>query len=106
MDHGGSSAGTGHGARASLPAKASLPRLTNAVPRARVFRILDRALASGAAWIAAPAGAGKTTAVASYLAARGRPAVWYDVDATDTDVANVFLYLARGARAATRSRRP
>jgi DNA-binding SARP family transcriptional activator len=103
MDHGGDSGATGRRARASLPAKASLPRLTNAVPRTRVFRILDRALASGAAWIAAPAGAGKTTAVASFLAARGRPAVWYDVDATDTDVANVFLYVARGVRAATRS---
>src|SRR5262245_36551032 len=93
----------GHRTRVALPAKASAPRLTNAIPRARVFRIFDRALARGAVWIAAPAGAGKTTAVASYLAARRRPAVWYDIDATDSDVANLFLYLAKGLRAATRS---
>ena len=92
--------------RAPLPAKASAPRLTNAIPRARVFRIFDRALARGAIWVVGPAGAGKTTAVASYLDARQRPAIWYDVDATDSDVANVFLYLANAAGAATRSRRP
>src|SRR5437762_9706593 len=89
----------------ALPAKASVPRFTNVIPRARVFRILDRALARGAVWVAAPAGAGKTAAVASYLAARGSEALWYDVDATDTDVANVFLYLTKGLRSVTRSRR-
>jgi hypothetical protein len=44
---------------AALPAKASVPRAATALPRARVFRILDRALARGAAWLAAPPGAGK-----------------------------------------------
>ena len=91
--------------RAALPAKASAPRLTNPVPRTRVFRVLDRALGSGAVWIGAPAGAGKTTVVASYLAARSRPVVWYDVDATDSDVANVFVYLTKAMKAVTRSRR-
>src|SRR5262245_2079803 len=91
--------------RPPLPAKASAPRPGNTVPRARVFRIFDRAVARRAVWVAGAAGAGKTTAVASYLAARRRPAVWYDVDATDSDTANVFLYLAKGAKAASRSRR-
>jgi DNA-binding SARP family transcriptional activator len=98
------SAQRGADARGALPAKAAAPRLANVVPRARVFRILDQALSRGAAWVVGPAGAGKTTAVASHLAARRRPAVWYDVDANDTDVANVFLYLAKGVGAATRSR--
>jgi ATP/maltotriose-dependent transcriptional regulator MalT/DNA-binding SARP family transcriptional activator len=89
----------------ALPAKASVPRVTNAAPRARVFKLLDRALSRGAAWIVAPAGAGKTTAVSSYLGARRRHAVWYDVDAADADCANVFLYLPDALRAATRSRR-
>ena len=91
--------------RGALPAKVSAPRLTNTIARERVSRILERALVRGAVWITGPAGAGKTTAVADYLTARSRPAVWYDVDATDSDVANVFLYLARAARAATRARR-
>ena len=91
--------------RGALPAKVSAPRLTNTIARERVSRILERALVRGAVSITGPAGAGKTTAVADYLTARSRPAVWYDVDATDSDVANVFLYLARAARAATRARR-
>lgn len=101
---GGGRARPGKAAR-WLPAKSSVPRLTSAVLRARVFRLLERGLSRGAVWVVAPAGAGKTTAVASYLAARKRAAVWYDVDATDTDVANVFRYLASGLQAATRSRR-
>src|SRR5688572_6173618 len=101
----GRGAGKAPSARSrGLLAKTSAPRLTNAVPRARVWKCLDRALTKGAVWIAAPAGAGKTTAVASYLQARRRAAVWYDVDATDTDFANVFLYLASALRAVTRSR--
>src|SRR5437868_7503975 len=95
--HQGPTAGGDRGSSA-LPAKASAPRFTNVIPRARVFRMLDRALARGAVWVAAPAGAGKTAAVASYLAARGLKALWYDVDPTDTDVANVFLYLTKGLR--------
>jgi ATP/maltotriose-dependent transcriptional regulator MalT/DNA-binding SARP family transcriptional activator len=96
---------TGVAGGSTVSAKASVPRATNALARARLFRILDRALARGAAWIAAPAGAGKTMAVVSYLAARRRLAVFYDVDATDTDCANVFHYLTGALRAATRTKR-
>ena len=51
-------------------------------------------------WIAAPAGAGKTSAVATYLSSRRLPTLWYNVDARDADVANVFHYLALAARLA------
>lgn len=91
--------------RRTLPAKISVPRTSHAMARARVFGLLDRASSRGAVWIVGAAGAGKTTAVASYLAGRRRPVVWYDVDPSDSDVANLFRYLARGVRTATRSRR-
>src|SRR5258708_8501513 len=97
---------SGMSSKSAPPAKASVPQTGTALPRTRVFRTLDRALSRGAAWIAAPAGAGKTTAVASYLGARRRPAVWYDVDATDADCANVFVYLSGGLRAAPPPKRP
>lgn len=56
-------------------------------------------------WLAAPAGAGKTSVVATYLSARRVPALWYNVDARDADVANLFHYLAMAARAASRRRK-
>lgn len=44
-------------------------------------------------WISAPAGAGKTTLIASWLDARKRPALWYQVDEGDGDLAAFFRYL-------------
>jgi len=58
-------------------------------------------------WVTGPAGAGKTTLVASYLDTRNLPCIWYQVDAGDADPATFFYYLGIGARkAAPRFRRP
>ncbi len=87
-------------------AKLTAPQADRAWPRARLFERLDAASAGGSVvWIAAPAGAGKTTLVASWLRARRLRSVWYRVDAADSDVASFFHYLGliAGARS-TRSK--
>lgn len=85
-------------------AKLTAPRPHRAWPRRRLFERLDTARRSGGiAWIAAPAGAGKTTLVASYLQAHKLRAAWYRVDATDADPASFFHYLGQAVGPGRRS---
>ena len=51
----------------------------------------------------APPGAGKTSLITSYLAARSLSNLWYQVDAGDADIASFFYYLGQ---AVARRRRP
>lgn len=78
-------------------AKLTPPSATGLMPRERLFARLDDALERRLAWIAASAGAGKTSLAASWLAARGLKPLWYRVDADDADPANFFHYLAAAA---------
>ena len=90
---------------ATRVAKIAPPRLAGVYPRKRLFKALDRARRHPVVWIAAPAGYGKTTLVASYLKARKLPALWYQLDNGDADVATYFHYLGLAAkRAAPRVR--
>ena len=73
--------------------KLTRPRLYDALPRKRLFRLLDAARKQPITWVAAPPGAGKTTLVASYLEAREAPLFWYQLDADDADPATFFSYL-------------
>jgi ATP/maltotriose-dependent transcriptional regulator MalT/DNA-binding SARP family transcriptional activator len=85
-------------ARRSVPlAKLSRPRLYDALPRNRLFRLLDEARRHPLIWVAAPPGAGKTTLVASYLESRKLPGIWYQVDSGDSDPATFFYYLGLAA---------
>jgi LuxR family transcriptional regulator, maltose regulon positive regulatory protein len=85
-------------------AKLSPPVQPLVVARPRLFRRIDAARRSGCVWIAGPAGAGKTTLVASYLEMRKACRIWYRLDESDADLASLFHYLSVAVNAtATRS---
>src|SRR5512139_2171212 len=69
-------------------AKITPPRLHDVLARTRLFEALDAALQRPVAWLSAQPGAGKTTLVATYLQARARRALWYQVDDGDADAAS------------------
>ena len=48
-------------------AKLTVPRLFSAVPRERLFRVLDERRSHPLVWISGTPGYGKTTLVASYI---------------------------------------
>lgn len=88
--------GHDEGQRPLSLAKLTAPGAHRAWPRRRLFERLDDARQGGTVvWIAAPAGAGKTTLVASYLQARRLRALWYRIDAADGDPAAFFHDLAQ-----------
>jgi len=84
-------------------AKITRPTLAGTLGRPRLLRRLDRTRRRPVTWVCAPPGAGKTTLIASYLAARRQRVLWYEVDEGDGDVATFFYYLGL---AAPRRRRP
>ncbi len=80
-------------------AKITPPRLAQVVPRTRLFRMLDQCNAP-VTWIMGPGGSGKTTLVASWLAARKLPCLWYQLDEDDSDIATFFYYLGLAVKKA------
>jgi LuxR family transcriptional regulator, maltose regulon positive regulatory protein len=86
-------------------AKLSRPRLYDAVARSRLFAILDQGHQHPLVWICAPPGAGKTTLVASYLEARKRSGIWYQIDKADADPAGFFYYLRLAADSSVKGKR-
>lgn len=74
-------------------AKVAPPSLSSVFPRQRLFELFDTAQKHPALWVSGLPGSGKTTAVASYVQARRRPCLWYQVDATDEDGATLFHFL-------------
>jgi LuxR family transcriptional regulator, maltose regulon positive regulatory protein len=74
-------------------AKITRPDVQCAIPRKRLFALLDNARQKPVVWITAPAGSGKTTLVASYLEAGSLPFLWYQVDEGDADPAAFFYYM-------------
>ncbi len=86
-------------ARSPALAKLTRPKLYDALPRPRLYALLDEAAKRPIVWICAPPGAGKTTLVASWLEARNRRHVWYQVDAGDADPATFVHYMRTAAQA-------
>lgn len=80
----------------SVPlAKITRPGATGIAPRERLFRLLDKGSEKPVLWVAAPAGSGKTSLVASWLMSRKIPNIWYQIDSGDSDPATFFYYLGR-----------
>lgn len=80
---------------ARLPAKLIRPRPHGVLPRTRLFERLDGLRGHKIVWITAPAGAGKTMLLSSYLETRRLPHLWYQVDESDGDPASFFHYLGQ-----------
>jgi ATP/maltotriose-dependent transcriptional regulator MalT len=72
----------------------------NLIKRTRLIRRLRSNLELNASFICAGPGWGKTTLTAEFLKSVDVPAVWYDVDASDSDIAVFFRYLVRAVQQA------
>jgi len=83
--------------RSPALAKLTRPKLYDALPRPRLFSLLDEAAARPIVWLTAPPGSGKSTLVASYLEARDLPHVWYQADSGDADPATFVHYMRTAA---------
>jgi|GEM_PF-3507188 len=72
-------------------AKATPPSPIGKVSRSRVnARVDDALLQNGAVWLTGPAGAGKSSAAATYLSSCSRSAFWYQIDTRDQDPGAFF----------------
>jgi LuxR family maltose regulon positive regulatory protein len=89
-----------------LPGKLTAPFGAGLIARPRLFEHLDRAAQRGVAWVCAPAGAGKTSLLSTWLEARRRFPLWYRIDPDDNDPATFVHYLARMAAALAPEARP
>ncbi len=74
-------------------AKLQSPVTDHVVIRERLFHLLDQAREKKGVWVTGLPGAGKTTLVASYIAANKIPHAWYHLDSSDADLATFFYYL-------------
>jgi ATP/maltotriose-dependent transcriptional regulator MalT len=83
--------------RALAFAKLTRPKLFDAVPRPRLYALLDEAATRRIVWVSAPPGAGKTTLVASYVEARDLRHIWYQIDVADSDPATFVHYMRMAA---------
>jgi LuxR family maltose regulon positive regulatory protein len=85
-------------------AKLTRPKLFAVGARERLFQVLDDRLAHPIAWITGPPGAGKTTLLSGYVESRQRPALWYQIDTGDADIATFFYYLGVAAEVLAETR--
>lgn len=81
------------------------PKLPRAIARTRLFKLLDESRDHQTIWISGLAGAGKTTLVDSYLAARDLPCLWYQVDQRDADPSSFIYYMSLATKKASPRKR-
>lgn len=74
-------------------ARAASPAQGNIVLRPRLFHALDRV--ASVAWVAGPAGCGKTTLLSTYLRSRRAAHGWYRLGRADADLGTFVDGLAR-----------
>jgi LuxR family transcriptional regulator, maltose regulon positive regulatory protein len=84
-----------------LETKLQIPRRRrDLVPRPRLSERLSRGAESALTLVSAPAGFGKTTLLADWLAApaaNGRSAAWLSLDQRDNDPSVFWTYLVDGS---------
>ncbi|MEO8385046.1 MAG: BTAD domain-containing putative transcriptional regulator [Betaproteobacteria bacterium] len=90
-------------ASARLPAKLVSPDTGRAVPRTRLFNLIDAQPTAGI-WIHGPPGSGKTTLAASYLHTKNFRPIWYQMDVDDAEPSTFFHFLAIAFAAAIPTR--
>src|SRR5262249_16058550 len=79
---------------ALLPTKLHVPRPhTQLVPRAHLVARLQQRMASKLTLVSAPAGFGKTTLLAQWLAESEIPVAWLSLDLEDNDPTRFLSYL-------------
>ena len=87
--------------------KISRPIQKGVYLRHRLFEKLDDLRHLPVIWLSAPAGAGKTTLVSSFIENRRIPCLWYQIDKGDEDLASFFYYMGQAImKAAPRNRKP
>ncbi len=74
-------------------AKLIAPKISGVLHRNRLFVRLDKCRQHPVVWVSGSGGAGKTTLIASYLAGKNIPCLWYQVDEGDSDPATFFYFL-------------
>ncbi|MCL5878954.1 MAG: winged helix-turn-helix domain-containing protein [Deltaproteobacteria bacterium] len=86
-------------------AKVNIPVIGKVLNRKRLFHTLDQIGKKKVIWVKGLPGSGKTTLVASYLAAKKIIPAWYTMDSSDGDLATFFYYLRYVVRGLTPSQR-
>jgi LuxR family maltose regulon positive regulatory protein len=76
------------------------PLAPGGYPRSDLHNLLDEANSRRLIVINGPPGAGKSTLIATYIATRNLPSIWYQVDNTDQDLATFFHDFGIAARQA------
>jgi DNA-binding SARP family transcriptional activator len=84
---------------AVVSAKVRVPRVT-ALVRERLNDAFERVWEHGLGLVVAPAGSGKTTALAQFAAALDVPVAWYRAEAAEADPRQLLAYLERALTAA------
>lgn len=80
-------------------AKLARPRVHDALPRERLFALIDTLrVRHDLLWVAAPPGAGKTTLLTTYLDRHDAPAIWCQLDDADADPETLLYFLREAAR--------
>lgn len=85
--------------------KLTRPDASRTVPRKRLAAQLDAARHRPITWVNAPAGAGKTALISSYIESRDEHALWYQVDTGDADMATFFHYFGLALKGSRYSRK-
>jgi DNA-binding SARP family transcriptional activator len=81
-----------------VPAKLTRPNTQTALPRERLFQLIERSRDKKVIWISGPAGSGKTTLAASYIQTAAAACLWYQLDEGDSDISTFFYYMGLAAR--------